>query len=211
MLEELFETPVLRKEDLDHDTASHLKNYSPPVLATQVEAALSAEFGRHLVRTDWSAYEDPLVRAEHDQAARLIGYTLATMRRTIGTTGSLTPPAPPQTRTTAVTEQGEADAKETAPTDEVSPPTTKALGAKTEAWIRRECDQLLGELETGATDRWERAEHLVGRRRWAKLTTAQQDALGPAVSMVGRNPHLHPVNKRRIINTIADTIIKTIQ
>lgn len=209
LLEELVETPVLRKNDLDHDTAAQLKNYGPPALMAQVEASLSAEFGRHLVRTDWSTYEDPLMQSEHEQAARLIGYTLATMGRAVGTTGG---PAPPISKAKREEPSGTDDTNSVMSTKEGEEERveTGSTGVKAEAWVKRECDQLLRELETGDTSRWEAAEYLVGRRRWAKLTAAQRDALLPAINMVGRNAHLHPANKRRLLNTIIEIVIKTV-
>lgn len=209
LLEELFEAPVLRKDNLDHDTAAHLKNYRPPALMAQVEASLSSEFGRHLVRTSWAAYDDPLVQNEHEQAARLIGYTLATMGRAVGTTGGPAPLISKREQGGAGGDGTDSEASTGKGAGERGT-KTRATGARAEAWIERECDQLLRELETGDTSRWETAEYLVGRRRWTKLTSTQRDALLPAINMVGRNAHLHPANKRRLLNSIVEIITKTI-
>lgn len=81
LLEELFEPPVLKRDEMSQDAVSILKGYTPPALAAQVEAALSAEFNRHIVKTDWQAYTDPIKASQYEQAARLLELTLATIRR----------------------------------------------------------------------------------------------------------------------------------
>ena len=91
ILEELLEAPILKNKELNHDTASFLKNYVPPLLLNQIEASLSHEFGRHIRKTDWSEYADPFVEAEHEQAARLIGYTMATMKNACASIGTQHP------------------------------------------------------------------------------------------------------------------------
>lgn len=81
LLEELFEPPVLKRDEMSQDAVSILKGYTPPALAAQVEAALSAEFNRHIVKTDWRTYADPMETSQHEQAARLLDLTLTTIRR----------------------------------------------------------------------------------------------------------------------------------
>jgi hypothetical protein len=93
LLEELFEAPILKQDELDHEVATLLKNYVPPTLLPQLEASLSAELGRHIVKTDWDAYRDPLKDAQYEQIARMLQYTLATIRRATGKSGMEKPPA----------------------------------------------------------------------------------------------------------------------
>lgn len=88
ILEEFLEAPILKNKELTHDTMSLLKNYVPPLLLSQVEASLSHEFGRHVRKTDWKEYADPFVEAEHEQAARLIEYTMATMKNACASIGT---------------------------------------------------------------------------------------------------------------------------
>lgn len=57
------------------EQVSELKGYVPPVLKQQIETALTAEFGRPIMATDWSQYKDPTT--SYEQAARLIHQTLA--------------------------------------------------------------------------------------------------------------------------------------
>jgi len=91
ILEELLEAPVLKSKELNHDTASFLKNYVPPLLLNQIEASLSHELGRHIRRTDWKEFTDPFVDAEYEQAARLLEYTMATMKSACASIGARHP------------------------------------------------------------------------------------------------------------------------
>ena len=75
VLEELFEATVLKTDEMSAEQISELKGYVPPVLKHQIEAALTAEFGRPIMATDWSQYKDPTT--SYEQAARLIHQTLA--------------------------------------------------------------------------------------------------------------------------------------
>lgn len=136
LLEELTEPLVLR-QDLSNAGAganASLKNYIPPTTTRQIEASLSHEFDRHIVKTDWSTYSDPVVDAECEQAARLLQYTLAAMH----------------------------DATAKANTDATLPP--EDVGWDADTWIRAECEVLLAEIESGSTERWEDAERLVGEQ-----------------------------------------------
>lgn len=132
LLEELFELPVLRQGELDHDTSVALKNYTPPTLLHQIEASLSNEFKRHITKTNWSDYKDPIEEFQYEQAARLLHYTLASVRRAC----AKYPTAP-------------------------SPPP-KNISSNNIKWLRQECDLLLVEIRTGKTDRWEDARKLIG-------------------------------------------------
>lgn len=82
LLEELFEPPVLKTRGMDQDALATLNNYVPPVLFRHLEASLSAEFRRHIVKTDWSCYEDPVKHSEYEQAARMLQLTLTTIKGT---------------------------------------------------------------------------------------------------------------------------------
>lgn len=78
--EELLEVPVLDTATVDHDTHANLKGFIPPVLYHQLEASLSTKFNEHIVKTDWTLYYDPLQAAEEEQAARLLQFTLMSLR-----------------------------------------------------------------------------------------------------------------------------------
>lgn len=75
LLEELFETPVLRTGEMNAEGLAQVKGYVPPVLSSQIEASLCHEFDRSILETDWTRWEDPLT--SYEQAARLIHHTLA--------------------------------------------------------------------------------------------------------------------------------------
>ena len=82
LLEELLEPPVLKTHGMDQDAVVSLKDYVPPVLLSQMEASLSAEFRRHIVKTDWRRYEDPMEYSEYEQAARMLELTISTIKGT---------------------------------------------------------------------------------------------------------------------------------
>ncbi|PJF17785.1 hypothetical protein PSACC_02397 [Paramicrosporidium saccamoebae] len=176
LLEELFEPVVMGS--MDHDTATLMKNYVPPTLRHQLEASLSNEFERHIVRTDWDEYRDPVVEAQYEQAARLLHYTLATTRRAAAKYPQYAPPSD--------------------------------IGVESERWLKVECDLLLKELRSGDTTRWENAKKLVGPK-WNKLSEAQQSALEKPVMLLGKNPYLHPLIKRRVLDEITLVIKNTIK
>lgn len=75
LLEELLEVPVLRTGEMRAESLAEVKGFVPPVLPDQIETCLSAEFDRSILETDWNRYED--VTNSHEQAARLLHYTLA--------------------------------------------------------------------------------------------------------------------------------------
>lgn len=75
LLEELFEAPVLRTKEMRAESIAELKGFIPPVLPSQIETSLTAEFGHPILQTDWTAFKDPLDSWE--QAARLLHRTLA--------------------------------------------------------------------------------------------------------------------------------------
>lgn len=177
LLEELLEPVVLKQSMMDHDTTTKMKNYAPPVLADQLEASLSHELGRHIVKTDWSCYQDPIVEAQHEQAARLLHYTLSTIRRANSKYPSKTPPSD--------------------------------IGKSSWMWLQKECDLILREVMEGETQRWEDARLLAGAK-WERLSETQKGAIQPAILLVGKNPYMHPVVKRRVIQQIALMVTKTI-
>jgi len=81
-LEELFEAPVLRTKEMRAESIAELKGFIPPVLPSQIETSLTAEFSQPILQTDWTAFRDPLDSWE--QAARLLHQTLAIYSNVMG-------------------------------------------------------------------------------------------------------------------------------
>lgn len=85
-----------------------------------------------------------------------------------------------------------------------------ATCAQNQAWIRQECSKLYEEIKTGDYTRWESLDSMIGVETKSKLTSAQLDAVRPAVALLGRNPHLHPKVKQEVIREICSVIMATI-
>jgi hypothetical protein len=176
-LEEFIEPPVLRTDEMRAEEAAELKGYVPPLLMSQVEASLTSEFKQPILSTDWSRFEDPT--SSHEQAARLLHYTLA-IYGNVGRSGNQS--------SQDIAKQAELN----------------------DSWVREECEKLLAEIKTGDYSRWEKVEELAGEA-YSQLTTKQQQAVRPAIALLGNNAWLHPRVKKQVIEEICRIVSATLK
>jgi len=172
LAEELVEPVVLKAGSLNAELLNTVKDYVPPMLSAHLESSLSDEFGRRIVRTDWSHFQDPLIEAQKEQAARLLEMTLSSLQLALKTIPS------------------------------------KDLSKLRSEWVERECQRLWNEIQTGETARWEDPALLI--RGWDKLSDACKNHVLPAISILAKNPNLHPRAKRLVLREIVTVINATI-
>ena len=183
--DELLRRPILDRSRADPDTLQDLDSFPVPLLPRQLSEALRKEFNDPITTaTDWSLFPGAERAAEESRgdwyrAARLIHETLASRRN----------------RATEPTATGFY-----APSRQPENPT--AL----KQWILQECEALHRELQTGSTERFEEAEHLIPSDVLSKLSAEQMKLLQPALNAVSKAAKLHPDVKKEILTHICSII-----
>lgn len=186
--DELLRRPILDRARADADTLQDLDAFPVPLLPRQLSEALRREFDEPLTTaTDWSLFpgaERAALESRGDlfRAARLIHETLASRRN----------------RASSAT-----------PTGFIPPSRQPSDPAAVQKWILAECEALLGEMQSGETERFEDAKNLIPSDVYSKMTPEHLKLAEPALNALAKAAKLHPEVKKEVMGHICSVILRS--